>query len=46
MNPSIWLLLMLATLGLSVFGLVVFGGPLVVAFFERLWAKYARWAGG
>ena len=37
---------MLVTLGLSVFGLVVFGGPIVVAFFQSLWAKYARWAGG
>lgn len=46
MNPSIWLLLMLLTLGLSVFGLTVFGGPIVVAFFAGLWAKYARWTGG
>jgi tight adherence protein B len=37
---------MLATLGIAVFGLTVFGGPIVVTFFEGLWGKYARWTGG
>jgi tight adherence protein B len=45
-NPVIWLFAMLATLGISTFCLVVFGGPIVVRFFQDVWARYARWCGG
>jgi tight adherence protein B len=45
-NPVVWMYVGLLTLGVGVFGIVVFGYPIVVHHGEVVWAKYARWCGG